>query len=317
MTKAGVVFVVLIVAITVKFRVSAEFTGPPGTDRDLEAIFKGRCAEYRTGRVNPHVQAAELKTKNCTLLWELFYNAFVYRDACNVTMEDYKEFVEEAAVEIPANRAVYWDGWDVYPVARSYANEARRASTLEFMMMGYMINGLVFCGQTEDPGINYEVCPGTDECDFAKGSVDAFWAAASIYFGSNGNGNVKFMVNSNRPGGAFQLENSYFAEFELKNMNSSKVSRVDIYIVTLIGEEPGDNCDSQSIKTLKSKLTERGINYRCVDQPDEVLHILCADNPTTDACAFSSSAVRLHPSNKIQLAALPFIYAAMFKSFQV
>ncbi|XP_022088137.1 ADP-ribosyl cyclase/cyclic ADP-ribose hydrolase-like isoform X2 [Acanthaster planci] len=299
--KGVALAVTVLLAMTVKSGGRAEFTGP-GTDRDLETMFKGRCAEYLTGRVNPHVNVTQLSTKNCTLLWELFYNAFVYRDPCNVTVESFSELIKQATVEIPVDRAVYWDDWDVYAVTRSYADEARRASTLEFMLVGFIMNGLVFCGQTEDPGINYEVCPGANECGFAVGAMDGFWGAASKYFGSNGRGNVKFIINSQPTGGAFQRENSYFAEFELANMNPSEITRMDIYLVTFISEEQGDTCESQSIQTLKAMIMQKDINYRCVDQPNDVLHILCADNPQADECALPNISSRAYPSNPSYLA---------------
>ena len=158
-------------------------------------------------------------------------------------------------------QAVYWDGFDVYSDVRSYVNDGHRGLTLEFTLVGYIMNGyLYFCGQTEYPGIKYDSCPQKGDCggDFPEGSIDAFWAAASVYvssiptmeidglhmmslttiktmhgnvhvfaqprfkqgpsnklshiqentpfifqFGKYGAGKVKFIVNSNRPGGAF------------------------------------------------------------------------------------------------------------------
>lgn len=46
--------------------------------------------------------------------------------------------------------------------------------------MGYLINNLKFCGQEAEPGLRYDSCPAPDECGFAKGCADAFWAEASV-----------------------------------------------------------------------------------------------------------------------------------------
>ncbi|XP_071798648.1 ADP-ribosyl cyclase/cyclic ADP-ribose hydrolase-like [Asterias amurensis] len=282
------------------------FTGP-GTTPDLEVIFKGRCAEYIGGHVYPHVDSEELRTKNCTLLWELFLKAFVYRDPCNVTLDMYADFVNEAATSIPANQAVYWDGFDVYSDVRSYVNDGHRGLTLEFTLVGYIMNGyLYFCGQTEYPGIKYDSCPSQKgDCggSFPEGSINAFWAAASVYFGKYGAGKVKFIVNSNRPGGAFHTNDSFFAQYEVVNMDSSKISLMEIYIITFLDETPGETCESQSIETLRSMLDDRGISSTCTVQPEDVLHMFCADNPTAKDCAFAASQSSLrHEISRIGMA---------------
>ncbi|XP_072035004.1 ADP-ribosyl cyclase/cyclic ADP-ribose hydrolase-like [Amphiura filiformis] len=265
------------------------FTGN-GTTSGIKDIFLGRCAEVKSGLVNPQLNQQELRSKNCTHLWELFYNAFTNTYPCNVTSEAFDEFVEEASVSTPPNKTLLWDGWEMYDTVRAYANEAKRRVPLSYLFTGYLINLLIFCGQEDSPGFNYDVCPDWEECGVGVGPMDGFWAAASRQFGRHANGDIKLLLNSNRPGGSFHTANSYLAEFELPNLDPNKVTRLDIYLVTFLGETPGDTCESGTIPELRRRLSNKGIHYECIEQPREILHLLCADNVEYEECQFTSSA---------------------------
>nr|XP_054771533.1 ADP-ribosyl cyclase/cyclic ADP-ribose hydrolase-like [Lytechinus pictus] len=255
-----------------------------GTDPDLREIFIGRCADFKAGKVNPTVDLNELRMKNCTKLWELFSSTFKYREACDVNQTMYEEFVNAAAITIPANKSNFWDGWGIYDTVHAYAKEGRRAWSLEYTLVGYLINNLKFCGQKNETGFRYDSCPGMDECGFATGCADAFWAEASVYFAKQAKGHVRVLFDSNREGGAFQNENSYFAQFELINMRPEAVDNVNIYLITMVDQETGDNCSSSSIQQLTTILTQRGISYTCHDQPRDVLHLLCTDEIASEEC---------------------------------
>eukprot|EP00057_Strongylocentrotus_purpuratus_P027784 XP_011682258.1 PREDICTED: ADP-ribosyl cyclase isoform X1 [Strongylocentrotus purpuratus] len=262
-----------------------------GTDIDLREIFIGRCADFKAGRVNPTVDLNELRMKNCTHLWNLFHSTFKYREACNVTRPMYKEFVAEATITIPHNKSAFWDGWTIYDTVHSYAKEGRRSWSLEYTLMGYLINNLKFCGQEAEPGLRYDSCPGPDECGFAKGCADAFWAEASINFAKQAKGQVRVFFDSNREGGAFHNNNSYFAQYELINMDPDAVENVNIYLVTELETNSGDNCTSPSIQELISILKEKNIRYTCYEQPRDVLHLLCIDGNESDECILQKDAL--------------------------
>ncbi|XP_072035003.1 ADP-ribosyl cyclase/cyclic ADP-ribose hydrolase-like [Amphiura filiformis] len=263
------------------------FTGN-GTTSGIKEIFLGRCAEVKSGLVNPQLNRQELRSKNCSHLWELFYNAFANTYPCNVTSKAFDVFVEEASVSTPPNKALFWDGWDIFDTVRAYANEAKRAVPLEFLITGYLINQLTFCGQEDSLGFNYDACPDWGECGFGVGPMDGFWAAASRQFGTNANGNIKLMLYSNTAGGSFRTQNSYFTEFELPNLDPNKVTRLDIYLVTFFGETPGDTCATGTIPELERRLSNKGINYECIEQPRDIVHLLCADNIEDNNCLLNS-----------------------------
>jgi len=70
---------------------------------------------------------------------------------------------------------MFWSG--TYDVAHEYADTGRRFVTLEDTLLGFIMNGLTWCGQTADPGMNYQSCPSYNECP--ESASTAFWGTAS------------------------------------------------------------------------------------------------------------------------------------------
>ncbi|XP_070539363.1 ADP-ribosyl cyclase/cyclic ADP-ribose hydrolase-like [Ptychodera flava] len=292
------------------------FTGE-GTPPEIKDIVIGRCEDFKKGYVNPLVDTETLKDRNCTELWELFYKTFAYREPCDVIMDDYDEFITAAGHDFRADSALFWDGWDIYDTITEYAFRGRRSTVLDTTLPGYMINYLFFCGSTTDPsGMNMTVCPGEGECGFGLGSIDAFWASASTYFAENARGISRIFMNSNRPGGAFHLDDSFFTEFELKTITKEAVSFFQITLITMLEEDPGDTCSSDSIMELKRILDEKEIPYDCDENPRDVLHMLCIDNFKHEDCVGLSTSTGQPITATVTLRALSLalaIWIALFR----
>ncbi|XP_071949920.1 ADP-ribosyl cyclase/cyclic ADP-ribose hydrolase-like [Antedon mediterranea] len=275
------------VLICFKIAAAVNLTGK-GTVPNLREIIIGRCIEYQTGLVvqNDNMDLEELGSKNCTRIWEHFRDSFAYRHPCDVSMEDYDEFLEASKTKIPKNMATYWDGWDIYTIVTNYANKGQRSVTLETTLPGYLGNGISFCGSPENDGLGYEKCAAEGDCGFGKGALEAFWSKLSTYFGSEGEGNVKVFFNSNREHGSFQEYNSFFYHFEVLYLNSTRVNHMDIFVVTELNQTRGDTCESPSLIRLGELLDERHISHSCYEQPEAVMHVLCADEPDHADCQF-------------------------------
>ena len=56
-----------------------------GTDKHLKEIFIGKCWVYQK---TFHFK----ETIDCARLWEAFLTGFAYKEPCDVTLEDYKDF---------------------------------------------------------------------------------------------------------------------------------------------------------------------------------------------------------------------------------
>ena len=62
-----------------------------GTTPHIKNVFLGRCYQYQI--LSEQNKLDILKTDvNCTQLWNAFHAAFAFKDSCNVTEDDYKEF---------------------------------------------------------------------------------------------------------------------------------------------------------------------------------------------------------------------------------
>lgn len=268
--------------LVVIFRGAVAAPGTPGAFKD---IFIGRCEDYKAGGINKLADLEELRSKNCTELWELFSKAWVGKEPCDVVADDYKDFVDKAAITVPKDMANFWDGWDIYDTVRSYSREGQRSWTLDFTLIGYLINGFYFCGDVEN-GINTDSCPGEGECGFGIGSNDAFWAEASTYFSTSAEGLSRVFFNSSRPGGPFQMEESFFTVYELYNLTPDKITRMDIYVLTDVKQVPEHDCESDSINNLKAILDNKTIPYNCWDNPRDVFHQLCIDYDDHEDCTF-------------------------------
>ncbi|XP_070539233.1 ADP-ribosyl cyclase/cyclic ADP-ribose hydrolase-like [Ptychodera flava] len=226
-----------------------------------------------------------IRDKNCTELWGLFHNSFAYRDPCDVSVDQFEEFMIAVSHDHPVDSTLFWDGWDVYSAVRQYGFQGRRKTDLDITLPGYMITSLSFCGSKTDPsGMNMSVCPAAGECAFGIGSLEAFWAKASYNFAEHARGTAGVFFNSNRPGGSFYLNNSFFTEFELKTLTKEDVSRFEITLITFLNEKPGDTCSSDNIQQLKQILVSKEIPHTCHENPREVLHMLCIDDVDNENC---------------------------------
>ncbi|PIK46627.1 putative ADP-ribosyl cyclase isoform X1 [Apostichopus japonicus] len=278
----------------------------PGTPSAFRDIFIGRCEDYKLGGINKLADLSELSSKNCSELWELFSVAWLGKEPCDVEPNDYKDFVESASITIPKDMSNFWDGWDIYDTVRSYSREGQRTWTLDYTLIGYLINGFYFCGDGKG-GVNTESCPDDGECGFAVGAVDAFWAEASKHFSISAEGLSRVFFNSSRPGGPFQTEESFFSEFELCNLTPEKISLMDIYVLTDVRQSPQHDCDSVSINNLKSILDSKSIPYNCWDNPRDVFHQLCIDYDDHEDCTFLNDDGAVHKQSFFLITCIAFI----------
>ncbi|KAL8588849.1 hypothetical protein ACOMHN_011564 [Nucella lapillus] len=144
----------------------------PGTTDHIKDIFIGRCYDYKQilyKSVLPPV------SEDCEGLYKKFTTAFSLMPPCAVTADDYQPFMKAARQTIPKDKAMFWSG--VKALAEEYASEGERYVTLEHTLIGYTVDGLVWCGQGAPPGMNFNRCPSWDDCP--PEASRAFWASAS------------------------------------------------------------------------------------------------------------------------------------------
>ncbi|XP_069104790.1 ADP-ribosyl cyclase/cyclic ADP-ribose hydrolase-like [Argopecten irradians] len=256
-----------------------------GTTPGIQDIFLGRCLAYQE-LLKPYPQTEV----NCKTLWSTFNTSFAGKEPCSLTTKDYSDFIEMSLTSIPEDKAMFWSG--TYRVAHDYSESGKRFITLEDTLLGYIMNGLTWCGQKAPPGINYQSCPPYNGCP--ETASTAFWGKASSQFASQAKGTVIILLDGSNPARPAYSTESYFAKFELPSLSPTEVKMVDVYVVHDINKPYRETCENGTLPTLQQAIKDHGIDYRCQDNPQSILHLLCVDSPGSVLCRMMK---RFHRNN--------------------
>ncbi|XP_068925569.1 ADP-ribosyl cyclase/cyclic ADP-ribose hydrolase 1 isoform X2 [Petaurus breviceps papuanus] len=243
-----------------------------GSTPNLKEIMLGRCFTY-IRMVNPELG------KDCLKIWETFKNAFICKNPCNITEKDYQPVMELAAYPIPCNKTLLWS--KTSELAHKYTKIQDNLLTLENMLLGYMADGLTWCGSPSSSEIDYQSCPRWDEC--ANNPSSIYWKMASKIFAEAACGVVHAMLNGSISH-AF-VNSSIFGSVEIHHLNPKKVHLMKIWVMhDIIGGQSSDSCSGSSIKQLKSIVEGRNISFSCEDDHRSVQLIQCVAHPEEPAC---------------------------------
>ncbi|XP_029446559.1 ADP-ribosyl cyclase/cyclic ADP-ribose hydrolase 1-like [Rhinatrema bivittatum] len=245
----------------------------PGTTGNLREIVLGRCYDY------VRASSPGVGEKNCMQIWEELQNVFVYKNPCSVMKEDYQHLLDLTEHPLPCNKSVFWSKTN--DLVHKYAKVSPDVFTLENTMLGYLADGLSWCGKLSSPGINYQSCPTWRECE--SNPISSFWKMASEYFAKASCGVVRVMLNGSLPGGAVRKD-SLFRSVEVMNLNPNKISEVRLWIIDDIGGPDRESCDGQSVTELENDLKRRNFKYSCFDNYRPVRLLQCVENPDHADC---------------------------------
>ncbi|XP_074847839.1 ADP-ribosyl cyclase/cyclic ADP-ribose hydrolase 1-like isoform X2 [Carettochelys insculpta] len=251
-----------------------------GTTKNLQEVFLGRCYNYIT-TVKP-----ELRDKDCQKIWATMQNAFVYKNPCNITTEDYQPLLDLASHPVPCNKSLFWSKTN--DLVHRYTKTNHNFLTLEDTLLGYVADGVSWCGSRFSPGINYESCPKWSECENNPNTV--YWKMASKMFAEAACGTVQVMLNGSIDG-AFN-NNSMFGSVEIFNLNPHKVSSVRIWLMYNIGGPQRESCTGRSITSLKTILEERNLSVSCEDNYRPVQLLQCASDPDHADCRLCTNSIQ-------------------------
>uniref|UniRef100_K7G0E9 ADP-ribosyl cyclase/cyclic ADP-ribose hydrolase 1 n=2 Tax=Pelodiscus sinensis TaxID=13735 RepID=K7G0E9_PELSI len=251
-----------------------------GTTKNLQEVILGRCYNYIT-TVNP-----ELRDKDCQKIWETMKNAFVYKNPCNITTEDYQPLLDLASHPVPCNKSLFWSKTN--DLVHRYTKANHNLFTLEDTLLGYMTDGVSWCGSPSRPGINYESCPKWSECESNPSTV--YWKMASKMFAEAACGVVQVMLNGSVDD-AFR-SSSIFGSVEIFNLDPDKVSAVQIWLMHNIGGPHRESCVGHSITKLTSILEERNLSVSCEDNYRPVQLLQCTSDPDHADCRLCTSNVQ-------------------------
>ncbi|XP_017261782.1 ADP-ribosyl cyclase/cyclic ADP-ribose hydrolase 1-like [Kryptolebias marmoratus] len=222
---------------------------------DLKPTFLNRCQQFQV--------------KNCQHAWEVFQQAYVDKDPCNVSMEAYDPFIEATSFTPSCNRMMFWS--KTKDVVHEFTEKKECFQTLEDTVLGSVLDGLTWCGKKGSSETFTTGCPRWTDC--INNPVRSFWNRASAAFANVACGNITAMLNGSI---ATPFDSSsIFASIEVGNLKSDKVNNLNVVLVTQ--KNVVSNCTNQSFENLKSKLAE-GIKFNCKEVPETQIQE-CGSDP--------------------------------------
>ncbi|KAM8800639.1 ADP-ribosyl cyclase/cyclic ADP-ribose hydrolase 1 isoform 2-T2 [Rhynchonycteris naso] len=214
-----------------------------GSTPYFSEIVLGRCYTYT------QVLRPELRHKDCQKIGKAFTNAFLSKDPCGSTEQDYQLLMELTNQSVPCHKTVLWSKSS--ELAHLYTGVLRDMFTLEDTLLGYIANGLMWCGDASSSEMNYQSCPHWKK-DCRSNTISVFWNTVSKRFAENACGVVQVVLNGS-------ISNTFD-----KNSHS---------------------CLSPSINDLKLILNRRNITFTCQDDYWPIRLLQCVKSPEHVLCS--------------------------------
>lgn len=249
-----------------------------GTTPHFENIFLGRCFEHGCLSCTD-----ENKMANCQNIYNAFLDAVLSAPNCELDDNAYDTFISMVAPNLPEDMTAFWSG--TYDIAHELSSITRDFYTMEDSFMGYLVDGLNWCGNADQTGLGFLECPSWDYDKCYGQATSVFWNKASATIAAQARGEVSVVLNGDTTEGAFR-DSSFFARVEAPNLDPAKVTKANILLVHELGSIPYETCDEPiTLINLWSLLEEKGIEYSCTDNPEEARFIQCSQDPDHAQCA--------------------------------
>lgn len=272
------VLVLLVVAVVVGVLMRRrapkhkEWDGKGSTPHFREIVL-GRCYTLT------QVLRPELRHKDCQKIGEAFMHAFLSKDPCSSKEQDYQPLMELTNETIPCGKTLFWSKSS--ELAHQYTRVQQDLFTLEDTLLGYIANGLTWCGDEGSSEMNYDSCPRwREQC--INNTLSIFWDTASKRFAENACGVVQVVLNGSI-NNAFN-KNSTFGRVEVYNLRPGEVLTLQAWVMHDIGDH-STSCSSSSINDLKLILSSRNIKFTCQDNYRPIKLLQCVTNPEHSSCS--------------------------------
>ncbi|KAM5271720.1 ADP-ribosyl cyclase/cyclic ADP-ribose hydrolase 1 [Ctenodactylus gundi] len=244
---------VVVVVVVVKGPLAAERLAweGEGSTRHFSDIVLGRCFVYT------QVLRPELRNEDCHKILKVFKNAFISKNPCNITKEDYQPLVNLVTQTIPCNKSLFWS--KSKDLAHLYTSIQKGMFTLEDTLLGYLADDLRWCGDPSNYEMNDDSCPHYKECPNNPSSV--FWKVVSQKFAEAACGVVQVMLNGSLSQPFYR--HSTFGSVEVFNLDPKKVHTLQAWVMHDIEGTYRDSCSGSSISDLKLIVNNRNIKFTC------------------------------------------------------
>ncbi|XP_027860302.1 ADP-ribosyl cyclase/cyclic ADP-ribose hydrolase 1-like [Xiphophorus couchianus] len=198
----------------------------------------------------------KFKGYNCEHIWELFQQAYVNQDPCEVPPNAYDSLIAAAPLESSCNRLLFWS--KTKDVVQDFSRKKDCFQTVEETLLGSVLNSLTWCGKKGSNETLTTDCPGWLDCE--NNPPRSFWRRVSTAFGDAACGNVTAMLNGSITT-PFDTQ-SIFGSVEVKRFKSPRVKNMNVVLV--IQKNSVTNCTNPSLQNLVMAL-DKGISYSCLE----------------------------------------------------
>lgn len=264
---------VVIVGILLWPRAPLVWKGKP-TTKHFPEIFLGRCSIYT------QILRPEMSDQDCKKILNTFKGAFVSKNPCKITREDYEPLVKLATQTIPCNKTLFWS--KSKHLAHQYTRVEGKMFTLEDTLLGYIADDLRWCGDPSTSDMNYDSCPHWSE-NCPNNPVSVFWKVVSQKFAEAACGVVQVMLNGSLTEPFYK--NSTFGSVEVFNLDPKKVHKLQAWVMHNIEANSSNSCSGSSINDLKLIVHQRNITFACQDNYRPVRFVQCVKNPEHPLCS--------------------------------
>ncbi|XP_029005026.1 ADP-ribosyl cyclase/cyclic ADP-ribose hydrolase 1-like isoform X2 [Betta splendens] len=162
---------------------------------------------------------------DCQNIWKVFSQAYVRRDPCNVPMEAYNALMAAASIQPVCNRELFWS--KTKQIVHAFTAKRDCYITMEDTLLGFMLDGLTWCGKENSSETFTSGCPGWSQCE--NNPVRSFWNRASAAFAEAACGDVTVMLNGSISTPFSPA--SIFGSIEIKRLNY-RVRSLNVILVT-------------------------------------------------------------------------------------
>ncbi|XP_060950279.1 ADP-ribosyl cyclase/cyclic ADP-ribose hydrolase 1-like [Limanda limanda] len=221
----------------------------------LKRTFITRCEDYQG--------------YDCQKLWSAFQQAYVGKDPCKVPMEAYDAVIAAAPFKPECSNMMFWS--KTKDLVQDFIKKRECILTLEKTVLGFVLDGLIWCGKEGSSETSTSGCPSWRVCE--NNPVGSFWRRASTAFADFACGDVTAVLSGDikKP---FDPD-SVFGSIELKRFKSPRVRSLKIVLVSRKNAE--SNCMNPSFQDLQKEL-DAGIAYSCTEMTESKFNE-CSSDP--------------------------------------
>ncbi|CAB1349586.1 unnamed protein product, partial [Coregonus sp. 'balchen'] len=138
MGLCAVFSLVVILAISLGVALSHRLSSP--SSESLKKTIIDKCEAF--------IQNNKSSSANdCQKIWSAFEQAFVGKDPCNVPMEAYDLLIHTVIQDPVCNRMLFWS--KTKKIVHDFTEKTDCFLTLEDTLVGFVMNGLTWCGKEE------------------------------------------------------------------------------------------------------------------------------------------------------------------------